>query len=114
LLHIESEDIQIQSRTTQAVKDDGTLSEATIFSAFVIQTTDSWLQVEINNNKTGINLYAGTNKTHWADYTVDYYENEGQSISVTDELTFSRDNSTLITSFSEKGNFKYCTYHWGI
>ncbi|XP_053372749.1 uncharacterized protein LOC123561027 [Mercenaria mercenaria] len=101
LLKIASVDVEIQSRTAQAVKADGTLSEATIFSAFVIQTADSWLQVEINNNRTGINLYAGTNNTQWADYTVDFYSNGSNTTSVTDELTFSRDNNTLVTSFSE-------------
>ena len=105
LLHIESEDIQIQSRTAQAVKTDGTLSEATIFSAFVLQTADSWLQVEINSNKSGINLFAGTNNTLWADYTLDFYENEGETVQVNEDLSFSRDNTTLATIFSEKGNF---------
>jgi hypothetical protein len=103
LLQISSADFQIQSRTDRAEKSDGFASEATIFTAFAIESTGAWLQVEINNDKTGINLFAGSNKTNWADYTSDFYDNSVSFSYVTDSLSMSRDNNTLVTSFAETG-----------
>lgn len=103
LVRIQTAGFEIQSRTERAEKTDGTASEATIFTGFAIQATGAWLQVEINNNKTGINLFAGSSKTSWADYTADFYS-EGNSFSyVTDKLSMSRDNKTLVTSFADTG-----------
>lgn len=105
LLKIPDSDFEIQCRTAQAVKNDGTLSEATIFTAFVIQSAGAWLQAEINADTTKINLYVGSNNTHWIDYTTDFNEDGDGFSYVSDKLSLSRDNNTLVTSFSETGYF---------
>jgi len=39
---------EIQSRMERAVQADGSLSEATIFTAFAIQGANAWMQVSIH------------------------------------------------------------------
>ncbi|XP_053372974.1 uncharacterized protein LOC123561094 [Mercenaria mercenaria] len=114
LLRITSADFEIQSRTERAKKSDGSDSEATIFTAFVIQSSDVWLQVELNNEKTGINLFVGTNKTDWADYTGEFQSKGDNFTYVTDALSLSRDNNTLVTSFSGTGVAFNVTYNVGL
>lgn len=89
------------------MKTDGTLSEATIFTAFVIQSAGAWLQAEINADTTKINLYVGSNKTYWIDYTTDFNEHGDDFSYIWDKLSLSRDNNTLVTSFSETGYYSY-------
>ena len=102
LLKIE-DTFQIQCRTQRATKKDGTLSEATVFSGCVVKTDDAWLQVEINANKSGIYLRAGDNKTSFDDYT-EPFNTQGNSFNVLkDSFRLSRDNKTLVTSFSSSG-----------
>ncbi|XP_053372780.1 uncharacterized protein LOC123559692 [Mercenaria mercenaria] len=103
LLRIPTANFEIQSRTERAEKSDGTESEATIFTAFAIESAGTWLQVEINYVKTGINLFAGSNKTYWADFTADFYDNGDSFSYVSDSLSMSRDNNTLVTSFTATG-----------
>lgn len=80
------------------------MSEATLFTAYAIQSSRSWLQVEIKNDKTGFNLFVGSNLTYWSDYTEDFYSNETSFSYITDEVRLTRDNNTLIASFAETGN----------
>ena len=111
LLRIPSAQLDIQSRTERANKSDGSMSEATIFSAFAVQASGAWLQVELNSERTGINLFVGKNKTDWSDYTTDF-DNMGDNFTyVTDSLSLSRDNSTLVTSFSATGIYKHRDFY---
>ncbi|XP_053372966.1 uncharacterized protein LOC123561091 [Mercenaria mercenaria] len=114
LLRITSADFEIQSRTERAKKSDGSDSEATIFTAFVVQSSDAWLQAELNNEKTGINLFVGTNKTDWADYTGEFQSKGDTFTYVTDALSMSRDNNTLVTSFSGTGVAFNVTFNVGL
>ncbi|XP_053408702.1 uncharacterized protein LOC123559399 isoform X2 [Mercenaria mercenaria] len=89
---------QIQTRTELALNEDGTFTDATIFSGFAIQTGSDWVQVELNDNKTGIKLYAGSNNTNWAEYTQDFDQN---ALSYTEGgLILSRENDTVVAKFT--------------
>jgi len=105
-MQLESLDFQIQCRTSRASRQDGTISEATIFSAFVVSANNTWLQVELNNEKSGVHIYIGTDKEkeNSADYTLDYYR-FGNEFGVTSVpgLDVRRDGNTTIAVFTESG-----------
>ncbi|KAH3882943.1 hypothetical protein DPMN_006890 [Dreissena polymorpha] len=61
------------SEQDRAKKATGGLSDATVFSAFAIQGDGVWMQVELNEAGNRTQLFVGTDKTSWADYTNDYY-----------------------------------------
>ncbi|KAL4229260.1 Mucin-4 [Mactra antiquata] len=103
LLSIPTIGFQIQSRTERAITSDNTLSEATIFSGFAIQSAGVWFQVEININKTGINVFTGANSSYWADFTDEFYANGNNFSYVTDLISLRRDGQTVMASFSATG-----------
>ncbi|XP_045179635.2 deleted in malignant brain tumors 1 protein-like [Mercenaria mercenaria] len=60
LLQVRTENFtfDLQARTERARKKDGTLSDATVFSAFAaMESSGASIHVELNQAKTGINLY---------------------------------------------------------
>lgn len=94
---------QIQCRTERATRSDGKMSEATIFSAFAVNTTEVWLQVELNTNKSGVNVYAGTTRESWADYTTDLNNNVNFTLQAVDGLEVSRQGNTTVAFLADSG-----------
>lgn len=106
LMQLGKLDFQIQSRTSRAQRSNGSLSEATIFSAFVVSANNTWIQVELDNERDGFHIYVGTDKEkeNHSDYTLDYYRfgNEFGVISVPG-MDVRRSGNTTIVVFSESG-----------
>ncbi|XP_052249684.1 uncharacterized protein LOC127857318 [Dreissena polymorpha] len=107
MLKVSEQDValQIQCRTQRAKKATGDLSDATVFSGFAIQGDGVWMQVELNEAGNMTQLFVGTNKTSWADYTNDYYNPETMVIKSVTGLTVSRNMSekTISAFFSDSG-----------
>lgn len=56
LLHVDTSNItlDIQARTERALKNDGSLSDATVFSAFAVkESSNASLHVQLNKAKSG-------------------------------------------------------------
>lgn len=104
LMQLESMDFTIQCRTSRAERTNGTMSEATIFSAFVVKANNTWLQIELNDDKNGVEVYAGNAKDDYAEYTLDYYR-LGDSFSVSDisGLDLHREGNTTVSIFTDSG-----------
>ena len=98
------DNFEIQCRTERALTANGNKSEATIFSAFVIQSDNVWLQIELNTNNTGVNVYAGQNNTSWSDYTFDY-NSASFTLNEVRGFELTRENTTAIASFSDTGTY---------
>lgn len=94
---------QIQCRTDRALTTGGNVTDATVFTAFALQGAGAWLQAELNDNKDGINVFAGRNRTSWSDFTADF--NSGDFVSQDiDGLLMVRDNNTLTAMFTDLGD----------
>ena len=111
MLKVSEQDVslQIQCRTQRAKKATGDLSDATVFSGFAIQGDGVWMQVELNEAGNRTQLFVGTNKTSWADYTNDYYNPETMVIKSVTGLTVSRNMSekTISAFFSDSGSWLF-------
>jgi hypothetical protein len=109
IMKISEQDVtlEIQCRTQRAKKATGDLSDATVFSGFAIQGDGVWMQVELNEAGNRTQLFVGTNKTSWADYTYDYYRAETIAITSVLGLTVSRNMSekTISAFFSDSGSW---------
>lgn len=102
LVKLADNNFQIQCRTIRATKSDGNSSEATIFSAFVVQAENVWLQIELNANKSGVNVFAGQNASYWSDYTTDY-NSANFSLTSVSGLDLIRENNTAVALFIDTG-----------
>ena len=100
--------VQIQCRTERALTAAGNQSDATIFSGFAVQADQAFVQIELNDDNTGVEVYAGTSKTDAADYTTLYYAN-GNSFSLQSipGLFLTRDANVTVATFTETGK---CTH----
>ncbi|XP_053387247.1 uncharacterized protein LOC123541978 [Mercenaria mercenaria] len=80
----------LQARTERTLKEDGNLSDATVFAAFAAKdSTNSSVHVERNKKRNGINLYG-----NGADLTEQYNSNTNE----TDPFVWSSsDNNLTIT-----------------
>ena len=68
-----------------------------------------WLQAELNANRSGINVFAGVNRTSFDDFT-EAFTND--SLAITDEelsqkLSLERSGNTLMTTFLSVGEFDF-------
>ncbi|KAL4219782.1 hypothetical protein ACF0H5_020194 [Mactra antiquata] len=93
----------LQARTQRAVKSDGTLSDATIFSAFAaMDETNASFHVELNRAKNGFNIY-GNGK----DLTKQYNETADEDVPSFDvphgTLLISKRGQTLVALFPSSG-----------
>ncbi|KAL4219781.1 scavenger receptor [Mactra antiquata] len=93
----------LQARTQRAVKSDGTLSDATIFSAFAaMDETNASFHVELNRAKNGFNIY-GNGK----DLTKQYNETADEDVPIFDvphgTLLISKRGQTLVVLFPSSG-----------
>ncbi|KAL3832190.1 hypothetical protein ACJMK2_023853, partial [Sinanodonta woodiana] len=99
------DNFQLQSRTSRAERANGSLSNATIFSAFAAKDNmGSMIHVELNKTKDGLIIYAqsNTNSSSFIDYTLDFAD-ISKEFNVQDEyISLSRDNSsrTITVVFS--------------
>ncbi|XP_053386930.1 uncharacterized protein LOC123542087 [Mercenaria mercenaria] len=92
LLQIETENcsFDLQARTERAIKGNGNLSDATVFTAFAAKDShNSSAHIERNEERTGINLYG--NKV---DLTDKYNSNTNE----TDPFTWSSKDGKLVIS----------------
>ncbi|KAH3839278.1 hypothetical protein DPMN_112704 [Dreissena polymorpha] len=89
----ENANLEIQCRTQRAKKATGDLSDATVFSGFAIKGDEVWMQVELHDSGNRTQLFVGTNKSSWVDYTNDLYKPETMVIKSVPGLTVSRNMS---------------------
>ncbi|XP_053395504.1 uncharacterized protein LOC123523715 isoform X3 [Mercenaria mercenaria] len=98
----DKDEFDLQARTDRAVKEDGTLSYATIFKAFAAQDhTNASFHAELNNDKDGLILYG-----NGADLSLMYNENNQKSFRYKSEennLAIIRRNDTLVVFFPNTG-----------
>ena len=109
---VNADALQIQCRTDRALTTDGNSSHATIFSAFALQGSDVWIQVELTDDRDRMSIYAGRNNSSWTDFTADFYNTEDEIVELMtiDGLILERNvdsqtsNYILTTVFTETGN----------
>ncbi|XP_053386927.1 uncharacterized protein LOC123542089 isoform X2 [Mercenaria mercenaria] len=90
----------LQARTERAIKGNGNLSDATVFTAFAAKDSNTTsVHVERNNERTGVNLYG--NKVDLTDqYNSNTDETDPFSWSSQDEkLTISKQNGSVNVFF---------------
>ena len=104
LIRNTDENVEIQCRTDRAVRQNGNLSEATVFTAFVVSGPNVWFQAELNAAKNGMTIYAGASNTSFDDFSRAFDENtlEGQSSQV---FNLERDNYTITATFIDLGKY---------
>lgn len=102
LLKDRAHGFEVQCRTKRAVTSGGHMSDATVFSAFAIQTSGAWLQAELNAQENGVYLYAGPDRSSWVDYTTDYDTGVFQTGEI-DGVILERKNTTLNIVFTDTG-----------
>ncbi|XP_052236237.1 uncharacterized protein LOC127848005 isoform X4 [Dreissena polymorpha] len=102
LLSIETSHVtfSLQARTERAVKEDGNLSDATIFTAFAARdNTNSSIHVELNKAKDNVTLYG-----NGIDLTKTLREvQQDMFVFNTSTLTIHEDDGVLRVSFLEIG-----------
>lgn len=97
------DNFEIQCRTERALKTDGSKSNATIFNAFVVQSSTVWFQVELNSEQTGVDIYAGTNRDQWVDFTADFNRDRNFTLTAIDGLEVDMEGNTTVAVFVELG-----------
>ncbi|KAL3837136.1 hypothetical protein ACJMK2_022514, partial [Sinanodonta woodiana] len=87
-----SEEFELQARTTRAMRHDGNISDATLFSAFAARDQHGAnVHVEMNTAKTGLIIYAKMSSGSMLnDYTADYMDFTKDFNIVSDYLSLSR------------------------
>ncbi|XP_053395370.1 mucin-like protein [Mercenaria mercenaria] len=102
LLETEESDFMLQARTRRAIKEDGTQSYATIFTAFAAKDyTNASLHVELNDAENGLTLY-GNN----IDLSLLFKDNSGKPfmyITKENNLALTRKDDTLTVMFPSVG-----------
>ncbi|KAK0043850.1 mucin-like protein, partial [Biomphalaria pfeifferi] len=98
LLWIFSQDFRLQCRTERAEGQNGTLTNATIFTAFAVQESNiSSFQVELSASKKSMTIMAGG-----IDVTTEFYkETQPGIIVLTDTLSVTREysnNKTMVVA----------------
>ena len=95
----------IQCRTERPQRSDGSFTRATVISAIVVRGDNSMLQVELDNDKTGLIVLAGGGNV-LDDYSIDFRGMNGP-ISLGNDLMLDNTDETLVATF---GNGTYqCT-----
>ncbi|XP_060603455.1 mucin-like protein isoform X2 [Ruditapes philippinarum] len=106
LLKVQTENISfdLQARTERARKQDGSLSDATLFSAFAAKdSSNASFYVELNKAKNGLNLYG--NKIDLTDQYISHDDNETPFSYTTEEknIIISKRDDTLSALFTLSG-----------
>ncbi|KAL3836478.1 hypothetical protein ACJMK2_021910, partial [Sinanodonta woodiana] len=97
----------LQSRTSRAVKVDGNLTDATIFSAFAAK--DNYgitVHVELNANRDGMIIYAKSNinATTFDDYTADFADVSKEFDVQSEYISLTRDTAAgILTAVFSSG-----------
>ncbi|KAK6180960.1 hypothetical protein SNE40_008919 [Patella caerulea] len=93
MLRIQSENFVLQARTAQVENSAGTLTNATVFSAFAARDDNGMtFQVELNRTKNGMNIFG-----NGEDLTRSFYEQEGFDKTFGNgSLTVSRSTDTTV------------------
>ncbi|XP_052777286.1 uncharacterized protein LOC128214704 isoform X2 [Mya arenaria] len=101
LLQIDTANISfnLQARTTRAIKQDGNVSDATIFSAFAsMDDTGASIHVELNQAKTGLAIYANT-----VDITGQFQDNHDFNFSSNGTILLAKTGGSLFAVFQKSG-----------
>ncbi|KAH9505495.1 hypothetical protein Btru_057451 [Bulinus truncatus] len=98
LLEVPDEEFFLQARTGRAERIDGTLTNATVFTAFAAkESKESRFQVELSSSKASMIIMVNE-----IDITNEFYKSGGSEILIdTDSITITREytnNKTLITA----------------
>ncbi|KAK3597248.1 hypothetical protein CHS0354_005007 [Potamilus streckersoni] len=90
------QEFELQARTSRAVKKNGNLSDATVFSAFAARDKyDARIHIEMNADKTGLIVYARmASDLMLTDYTRDYMNFNTDFNIVSSYLSLSRNKET--------------------
>ncbi|KAK3612288.1 hypothetical protein CHS0354_011006 [Potamilus streckersoni] len=97
----------LQARTARAEGENGSISDATIFSAFAAKDSLGInIHVELNRSKSGLTVYAKAfpNKQHFQDYTKEFSDTTKEFSFNSPYLTLTRSNQTgAIRAFFSSG-----------
>ncbi|KAK3088019.1 hypothetical protein FSP39_013547 [Pinctada imbricata] len=103
-VNIENVTFELQARTDLATNGNGTQINATIFSAFAARDhTGSSIQVELTESKSSMIIYG-----NGVDQTFKFYHDTSFFV-LSDNLTLSRENKTIVASFLKSGSVNSST-----